>query len=419
MLSLSVVALLSLTAFAVCGLYRIHRLHRSRRELRAVLRGCGLAFLLTTAAIAHCSWLAISPALPALFAALLTPALLITRRTLHRVQARSGDRRPHLRRAVIIGQGRIGHLVAETVRNNPWTGIRVVGFVDGEYADRGGFSTEAGLPRVGDIDDLPSIVARERIEHVFVALPLSRYGELSRLWRLLAELLVDVQMVPDVPKLAGARIKSLEIDDVGFLSLRENPHCDWNGITKRSLDLALGTAALVLLSPLMFVLAVLVKASSPGPILFSQSRAGLKGQPFNMLKFRSMRVDAEKSTGPVWAIKGDQRCTRLGGFMRRWSLDELPQLFNVLAGDMSLVGPRPERPYFIEKFRDWLPSYTQRLQVKPGMTGWAQVNGWRGDSSLRRRLECDLDYIANWSMWLDLRILWLTPWHSFCRRNAH
>jgi putative colanic acid biosynthesis UDP-glucose lipid carrier transferase len=185
------------------------------------------------------------------------------------------------------------------------------------------------------------------------------------------------------------------------------------------MDLVVGTMALAVLSPLMLGLAIAVRLSGSGPILYRQARAGLRGRTFQMLKFRSMQLDAETSTGPVWASRNDDRCTKLGRFMRRWSLDELPQLLNVLAGDMSLVGPRPERGVFVEKFRKRIPGYTQRHQVKTGMTGWAQVHGWRGDSSLRHRIQCDLYYIANWSLWLDLQILLMTVWRGLRHRNAY
>jgi exopolysaccharide biosynthesis polyprenyl glycosylphosphotransferase len=235
----------------------------------------------------------------------------------------------------------------------------------------------------------------------------------------MADVLVEVQLVPDLPNLAGMRIRSMEIDDVAFLSLRGNPQYGWRRLAKRSMDLAVGAAALVVLSPLMLVLAALVKLTSRGPVFYCQPRAGLGGRPFNMLKFRSMRIDAESASGPVWARRHDDRCTPLGRFMRRWSLDELPQLFNVLAGDMSLVGPRPERGVFVEKFRRQIPNYCQRHQVKAGITGWAQVNGWRGNTSLRRRVECDLYYISNWSLWLDCKILLLTLVRGVRHRNAY
>ncbi len=183
-------------------------------------------------------------------------------------------------------------------------------------------------------------------------------------------------------------------------------------MAKRAMDLSVGAAALLLLSPLMALLALVVWLTSGRPILFRQRRLGLQGRTFDMLKFRTMPQNAERETGPIWASRDDRRCTVPGRFMRRWSLDELPQLFNVLRGHMSLVGPRPERGVFVEKFRKEIPDYTQRHQVKSGMTGWAQVHGWRGDTSLRRRIQCDLYYISHWSLALDLKILWLTVWRG-------
>jgi putative colanic acid biosynthesis UDP-glucose lipid carrier transferase len=236
---------------------------------------------------------------------------------------------------------------------------------------------------------------------------------------MLSDLLVDVQLVPDLPNVAGMRLRMVDIDNLSFLGLRQNPHYGWPKIAKRAMDLVLGTLALLVLSPLLLVLAIATRLTSSGPILYRQSRAGLRGRTFQMLKFRSMHVGAEQDTGPVWASRNDHRCTALGRFMRRWSLDELPQLWNVLAGDMSLVGPRPERGVFIEKFRKQIPGYAQRHLVKTGMTGWAQVHGWRGDSSLRHRIQCDLYYIANWSLLLDLQILLMTLWRGPSHRNAH
>jgi Undecaprenyl-phosphate glucose phosphotransferase len=230
---------------------------------------------------------------------------------------------------------------------------------------------------------------------------------------------VEVQLVPDLPELAGMRLRTLEIDGVTFLSLRENPHSGWARIAKRGMDLALGTAALVLALPFMAALALAIRLSSPGPIFYRQARTGLRGRTFTMWKFRSMEVDAEQRSGPIWAARGDRRCTPLGRVMRRWSLDELPQLFNVLAGDMSLVGPRPERGVFVERFRRQIPGYAQRHRVKAGITGWAQVNGWRGNTSLRNRVQCDLYYISNWSLWLDLKILCMTLWCGLRHRNAY
>jgi len=304
--------------------------------------------------------------------------------------------------------------VAQTIRRHHWTGLEPVGFVDRPAA-----MEPKLLPRLGVPEDLAEIVARHDIDHVFLALPLERYGELPGLYRQLNELLVEVQFVPEIPHLAGIRVRELEIDRLAFLSLRANPHRGWHRIAKRAVDLVGAAMLLLVLAPLMLILAALVKWTSPGPVLFRQPRVGLGGRSFEMLKFRSMRQDAERDTGPVWAGIADARTTRLGRIMRRWNLDELPQLLNVVAGDMSLVGPRPERRFFAEKFGKQLPSYAQRHWVKAGMTGWAQVQGWRGNTSLRRRLECDLYYIANWSLALDFQILWLTLWRGFRQRHAY
>jgi exopolysaccharide biosynthesis polyprenyl glycosylphosphotransferase len=189
-------------------------------------------------------------------------------------------------------------------------------------------------------------------------------------------------------------------------------------VVKRGMDILLSLTALLLLSPLLALIALLVKLTSPGPVFYRQERCGLNGKMFQMLKFRSMRVDAEQ-TGAGWTTKDDPRRTKFGTFLRKTSLDELPQLFNVLKGDMSLVGPRPERPVFIQQFRHSIPNYMARHRVKAGITGWAQVHGWRGNTSLRKRVQYDLYYITHWTPWLDLRILWMTVWHGLFHRNAY
>jgi exopolysaccharide biosynthesis polyprenyl glycosylphosphotransferase len=206
---------------------------------------------------------------------------------------------------------------------------------------------------------------------------------------------------------------------VPVVRLNDSPLIGWYAAGKRLIDIVVATTALVVLSPLLLLLAVIVKVTSPGPVLYAQERMGLDGRTFRMLKFRSMRVDAEAQSGAVWAQKEDNRRTVLGTLLRKTSLDELPQLWNVLLGEMSLVGPRPERPVFVHQFRKEIPHYMLRHKVKAGITGWAQVNGWRGNTSLRRRIECDLYYIQNWSYALDLKILTLTLWKGFVNKNAY
>jgi len=411
---LPIVLVLAALAYRQSGLYEIHRLQQLPRELGVVFRASGLMFLLTVAAAFYRRDLYESRLALLVFLSLNAVCLAVMRRTVWFAVRRLRDHGLNYGRAVIVGSSRCGRLVARTIRNNSWTGLEAVGFVD-----RPGKTEPTLLPRLGDIDQLDAIVEEHEVDHVFIALPLTRYGELPRVYKALSDLLVEVQLVPDVPHLAGMRVRTMEVDETAFLSLRANPHFGWHRLAKRSMDLLLGTLALILFAPLMCALALLVKLFDGGPILYRQPRAGLGGRTFEMLKFRSMRIDAENGTGPVWATAADNRCTPPGRFMRRWSLDELPQLLNVLAGDMSLVGPRPERGVFIDGFRRQLPSYFLRHQVKAGITGWAQVNGWRGNTSLRRRLECDLYYISNWSLSLDLKILWMTLWRGFRHPNAY
>jgi Undecaprenyl-phosphate glucose phosphotransferase len=228
-----------------------------------------------------------------------------------------------------------------------------------------------------------------------------------------------VRLVADVPNLAGVSLTTTFFEGMPIVGLRESPHFGFNIVIKRIMDIVLASLAIVVLSPLLFVIALAVKFTSKGPIFFRQERCGLNGKSFQMLKFRSMRVDAEAATGPVWAAKQDDRKTPIGGILRKTSLDELPQFINVVRGDMSIVGPRPERPVFIERFRKTIPNYMARHAVKCGITGWAQVNGWRGNTSLRKRIQYDLYYIVHWNPMFDLKIMWMTLWNGLVHRNAY
>ena len=398
-----IVLVLAGISYRLCGLYEVHRLKQLPRELGVVCKASGLLFLLAITVAFYRRDLYESRLALALFLGLNAVGLAVVRRIVWRTVKFFRGRGLNRGRAVIVGAGRTGRLVARTICDNAWTGLEAVGFVDDQRK-----SEPMILPRLGRIDRIEQIVAEHDVDHVFVALPLSRYGELPEVYRALSKVLAEVQLVPDVPNMAGMKLRMREIDHVSFIGLRQNPHYGWPRVAKRAMDLAVGGLTLVMLAPLMTALAVGVKLSGRGPIFYRQQRMGLRGRTFAMLKFRSMRVGAEQGTGPVWAERDDRRCTPLGRFMRRWSLDELPQLFNVLAGHMSLVGPRPERGVFVEKFRRQIPDYAQRHQVKAGMTGWAQVHGWRGNTSLRRRIQCDLWYISHWSLWLDVKILVMT-----------
>ncbi len=277
---------------------------------------------------------------------------------------------------------------------------------------------EIELPVVGTYEDLPAFLECGRIDQVIIALPLSDHRHLEDVIAMIGDSIVDVRIVPDVHRFIQLGSQIEEFDGLPVVSLASTPLAGINRVAKRIFDLVLGPLFLLCALPLMILIALLVKLSSPGPVFFSQERLGLDGRLFKIYKFRTMRTDAERG-GARFAVKNDPRTTALGAFLRRFSLDELPQLVNVIAGHMSLVGPRPERPVFIQEFRRRIPKYMLRHKVQAGMTGWAQVNGWRGNTSIEKRIEHDLFYIEHWSLLLDLKILFLTVFKGISDRNAY
>ena len=317
------------------------------------------------------------------------------------------------RRALVVGGGDPVTEIVGALRRRPDVGVQIVGLV-GERPEG-----PPPVPWLGKLEELRAVLDREPVDLVFVALPQAEYGWLPAVLAEIGDDPVTINLVPDVYGLATLRGGVEEFEGVPLIHLRESPLHGWNRVLKRATDLVLGGVGLVLAAPLMLAIAVAIRATSPGPVLLRQERMGLDGRAFRMLKFRTMRADAEAETGPVWATEDDPRRTPLGAWLRRFSLDELPQLVNVLRGEMSLVGPRPERPVFVEEFRRRFPGYMLRHKVKAGMTGWAQINGWRGNTSLEKRLEYDLYYIERWSLAFDLKILLLTLWRGFAGKNAY
>jgi putative colanic acid biosysnthesis UDP-glucose lipid carrier transferase len=316
------------------------------------------------------------------------------------------------RHIAVVGAGDLGRTVASRLASSPWAGFNVLAFYD-DTAE-----TVPGSHPVHRIDgDLPRDVASGAIDQVWVALPLRAEARIREILTMLREHPVEIRFVPDIYSFHLLNHSVTEVAGLPVISLTETPMSGINRIVKAVEDYVLAIVLLTLASPALLLIAVAVKLTSPGPVLYRQDRVTWNGERFSMLKFRTMPVDAE-ATGPVWSSKGERRATPLGRFLRRTSLDELPQLINVLAGEMSLVGPRPERPEFVERFRQEIPGYMQKHLVKAGITGWAQVNDLRGDSDLGQRIQYDLYYIDNWSLWFDLRILVLTLWHILKSHNA-
>ncbi|MEK7828640.1 MAG: undecaprenyl-phosphate glucose phosphotransferase, partial [Deltaproteobacteria bacterium] len=276
-----------------------------------------------------------------------------------------------------------------------------------------------GIEVLGVYDEVGRFVKGKGIDHVIIALAWEEHGKVIDVLKNIGEEMVDIQVIPDIYEFATIRGGIEEFDGLPIISLQDSPLYGWNMVIKRSFDVIFSIIAVILTVPVMLIVAVAIKLTSHGPIFYRQERMSIGGDTFQMLKFRSMKIDAEQETGAVWAKMADPRRTWFGTFLRKTSLDELPQFFNVLKGDMSIVGPRPERPVFIEEFRKSIPKYMLRHKMKAGITGWAQVNGWRGDTDLKKRIEYDLYYIENWSFWFDLKIMWLTIWKGLINKNAY
>ena len=311
-----------------------------------------------------------------------------------------------LRRILIAGAGELARVVADRILEHRELGYQIVGFVDDRAGgDHLGYR---GLPLLGSLADAAEIVARERVDHLYVALPLEEHMKLLDLIESTSREGVDVKVVPDVLQFIALRARLEDLDGVPVINLNEVPLQGVSAFVKRSLDVMISSAALTTMAIPGLIISWIIKRSSAGPVFYAQERMGLDGKAFKVYKFRTMPIDAELESGPVWAEENDERATPFGSWLRRHDLDEWPQFWNVLVGDMSIVGPRPERPFFVEQFKHRIPQYMLRHKVKSGITGWAQVNGWRGNTSLEKRIEYDLYYIENWSVALDLKIMWLT-----------
>ena len=321
-----------------------------------------------------------------------------------------------LKRVLIAGASDLGRMVADRLLRNREFGYQLVGFLDDRAGgDHIGYR---GLPMLGRLDEVAEVARRERVDHLYVALPLEEHAKLLDLMGSASREVLDVKVVPDLLQFIALRARLDDLDGLPVINVNDVPLQGFNAWLKRTLDILLSACALVLLAVPLAVIALLVKWTSEGRVLYMQERMGLDGRAFTVCKFRSMHDGAEETTGPVWARDDDPRTTPVGRWLRRFDFDELPQFWNVLKGEMSIVGPRPERPFFVEQFRHRIPQYMLRHKVKAGITGWAQVNGWRGNTSLAKRIECDLYYIENWSVSLDLKIMWLTILRVFRHRDA-
>lgn len=327
-------------------------------------------------------------------------------------------------KVLLVGSSTMSKLIANKIRHAPRLGYQLVGYVHGDLTgngnEGGAEQALADLPVLGSVDQIGAIVHKCGINEVIVADPSFSHQDILDIVAKCEKEQVNIKVFPDVFQIMASEVAIGDLDGLPMVSIRDIALRGWNLTIKRALDLLVSVVALVLLSPLLLFISFLIKLTSPGaPVLYVQERVGLDGKPFPMIKFRSMRPDAEAATGPVWAKDKDPRRTRLGAFLRRFSIDELLQFVNVLLGEMSVVGPRPERPHFVEQFSLKVPRYLERHKEKAGITGWAQVNGLRGNTSIEERTAYDLWYVEHWTIWLDIKIMLRTLISVLRDKNAY
>jgi Undecaprenyl-phosphate glucose phosphotransferase len=397
------------------GLYQIRRGQSRVEELFTLVSAQALATIILAGITTFyrpprepgsLEYFTYSRAFLALFVAVAVVLVAGTRFSLRAALRELRQRGHSLRRILVIGAGHAGKDIAQKLLSHRELGFRVAGFLDDDPSLQGRRLFD--VPVLGRLPDVAEVLERERIDQVVIALPLEAHKKILRILDQVSSECVEVRLVPDILQYATLRATLEDLDGTPMINLSQVPLQGWQSLAKRGMDLLISSAAMLVLLPFLPFVALAIWLEDRGPIFYRQERMGLDGRPFQMIKLRSMRVDAEASTGPIWAVEQDPRRTRLGSFLRRTSFDELPQLWNIFKGEMSIVGPRPERPAFVSEFKHKIPNYMLRHRVKSGMTGWAQVHGWRGNTSIKKRIQYDLYYIENWSLGLDLKILWMT-----------
>jgi exopolysaccharide biosynthesis polyprenyl glycosylphosphotransferase len=414
-----VIALTVVIVFVFMDIYRLQRGTQFVDELFSVIKAMAVAAVVVFAMIGiyRDGQFTYSRLTFTYWVVAATILISIARYGLRRVRARSWRRGQGIDRVVVVGSGASADLILQRIRMFPDYGYQVVGVIADDLKAGDVFG---GADVLGNAGGLRELVKERNVNLVFVAAPNLSQDQILQLVDSCRDCGTDFRIVPSMLEIMTSRVSGDQLDGIPLLQFRHGLDVDAAKATsKRVLDLAVAGLGLIIISPVLLLIALLVKLSSPGPVLIHQERTGLDELPMVMHKFRTMRADAEAGTGPVWAAAKDPRRTWIGPVLRRFSLDELPQLWNVIAGEMSLVGPRPERPVFVEDFKSKLERYSDRHLVRPGLTGWAQVNDLRGQTSVEERLIYDLYYIENWSLAFDLKIILITLFRVFTHKNAY
>ncbi|MBI3584125.1 MAG: undecaprenyl-phosphate glucose phosphotransferase [Nitrospinae bacterium] len=401
--------------FKTFGLYRPKRISPYLNEIFDIVKACTFSVLILISITFFFRQYEYSRLVFLVFWIMTIISLSLERvvfRELLRYMRRKGH---NIRYAIIVGTGSLANDIFNRIELHPELGLKIKGFLSQDESVVG--REINGIPVIGTYKDIRKIIIDKDIDQVITALPIEQHALTVELLKDIGDEMVDIKVVPDLCEFMTLRGGIDELDGLPIISLQDTPLYGWNIVIKRTFDIIFSIISIIITAPIMVLISIIVKVTSPGPVFYKQERMGLDGKKFITYKFRTMMVNAEENTGPVWAKENDKRKTTIGTFLRRTNLDELPQFFNVLKGDMSIVGPRPERPVFVEQFKKSIPQYMLRHKMKAGITGWAQVNGWRGNTSIEKRIEYDLYYIENWSFMFDMKIILMTMWKGF--KNAY
>ena len=412
-----IMVIMMIILYWAVGLYSPHRMRGRRVEIRNIIAANIMeyaAFIVVLYMRHQMYW---SRSMLSMFAAINAILDIAMRLGVWQILTNMRKKGRFVRNVLLVGYSHAAEEFIDRVLTNPQWGYNIRGILE----DRVEAGTEyKGIKVLGRIDNLMVILPENHLDEIDITLGLGEYYRLENIVALCEKSGVHTKFIPDYYNIIPTKPYTEDLLGLPVINIRYVPLSNtFNAMLKRILDIIGSLICIALFSPVMLVFAILVRASSPGPILFRQERVGLHNRKFMMYKFRSMVMQDSSKEKKAWTVRDDPRVTKVGKFMRKTSIDELPQLFNVLKGDMSLVGPRPERPYFVEKFQEEIPRYMIKHQVRPGMTGWAQVHGLRGDTSIRKRIEYDLYYIENWTLGLDIKILFMTVFNGFVNKNAY
>ncbi len=412
-----IMVIMMIILYWAVGLYSPHRMRGRRVEIRNIVAANIMEYVAFIVVLYMRHQMYWSRSMLSMFAAINAILDIAMRLGVWQILTNMRKKGRFVRNVLLVGYSHAAEEFIDRVLTNPQWGYNIRGILD----DRVEAGTEyKGIKVLGRIDNLMVILPENHLDEIDITLGLGEYYRLETIVALCEKSGVHTKFIPDYYNIIPTKPYTEDLLGLPVINIRYVPLSNtFNAMIKRILDIIGSIVCIAIFSPVMLVFAILVRASSPGPILFRQERVGLHNRKFRMYKFRSMVMQDSSKEKKAWTVRDDPRVTKVGKFMRRTSIDELPQLFNVLKGDMSLVGPRPERPYFVEKFQEEIPRYMIKHQVRPGMTGWAQVHGLRGDTSIRKRIEYDLYYIENWTLGLDIKILFMTVFNGFVNKNAY